>query len=61
MFSIKKRSKRLNRKAVNADKCEDDDNAFTYYSKAAENLNYIRKYDENSYNKELYTKKQLNI
>ena len=57
--SLRNEVKTLAEKAVNADKCEDYDNAFTYYSKAAEKLNYIRKYDENQYNKEVYTKKAI--
>ena len=55
--SLRNEVKILAEKAVNADKCEDYENAFQYYSKAAEKLNYIRKYDENQYNKDVYTKK----
>ena len=57
--SLRNEVKILAEKAVSADKIEDYDNAFTYYSKAAEKLNYIRKYDENQYNKEVYTKKAI--
>ena len=57
--ALRNEVKVLAEKAVNADKCEDYDNAFSYYSKAAEKLNYIRKYDENQYNKEVYTKKAI--
>ena len=57
--SLRNEVKVLAEKAVNADKCEDYDNAFSYYSKAAEKLNYIRKYDENQYNKEVYKKKAI--
>ena len=57
--SLRNEVKILAEKAVNADKCEDYENAFQYYSKAAEKLNYIRKYDENQYNKDVYTKKAI--
>ena len=57
--SLRNEVKVLAEKAVNLDKCEDYDNALTYYTKAAEKLNYIRKYDENQYNKEVYTKKAI--
>jgi len=57
--SLRNDVKILAEKAVNADKCEDYENAFQYYSKAAEKLNYIRKYDENQYNKDVYTKKAI--
>ena len=57
--SLRNEVKVLAEKAVNADKCEDYDNALTYYTKAAEKLSYIRKYDENQYNKEVYTKKAI--
>ena len=57
--SLRNEVKVLAEKAVNADKCEDYDNALTYYTKAAEKLNYIRKYDENQYNKEVYKKKAI--
>ena len=57
--SLRNEVKTLAEKAVNADKCEDYDNALTYYTKAAEKLNYIRKYDENQYNKEVYKKKAI--
>ena len=57
--SLRNEVKILAEKAVNADKCEDYENAFQYYSKAAEKLNYIRKYDENQYNKDVYTKKSI--
>ena len=57
--ALRNEVKVLAEKAVNADKCEDYDNALTYYTKAAEKLSYIRKYDENQYNKEVYTKKAI--
>ena len=57
--SLRNEVKILAEKAVNSDKCEDYENAFQYYSKAAEKLNYIRKYDENQYNKDVYTKKAI--
>ena len=57
--SLRNEVKILAEKAVNADKCEDYENAFQYYSKAAEKLNYIRKYDENQYNKDVYKKKAI--
>ena len=57
--SLRNEVKVLAEKAVNLDKCEDYDNALTYYTKAAEKLNYIRKYDENQYNKEVYKKKAI--
>ncbi len=57
--SLRNDVKILAEKAVNADKCEDYENAFQYYSKAAEKLNYIRKYDENQYNKDVYKKKAI--
>ena len=56
---LRNEEKILAEKAVNSDKCEDYENAFQYYSKAAEKLNYIRKYDENQYNKDVYTKKAI--
>ena len=57
--ALRNEVKILAEKAVNADKIEDYEEAFQYYTKAAEKLNYIRKYDENQYNKDVYTKKAI--
>ena len=55
--SIIKEVKVLYEKAIKADKCEDHENAFTYYSKAAEQLNYIRKNVKNYIIKKYIQKK----
>ena len=57
--ALRNEVKILAEKAVNADKIEDYEEAFQYYTKAAEKLNYIRKYDENQYNKDVYKKKAI--
>ena len=57
--ALRNEVKILAEKAVNADKIEDYEEAFQYYTKAAEKLNFIRKYDENQYNKDVYKKKAI--
>jgi len=55
--NIRNDIKDLAAKAVKFDKLEKYDEAQEYYTKAAEKLQLLIKYDESPYNKDVYLKK----
>jgi vacuolar protein-sorting-associated protein 4 len=59
IIAIRKEAVDAATKAVELDDKEQFEEAYKYYTKAAEKLNYLSKIDENQYNKDTYRKKAM--